>query len=438
MTIFSRQAVLSVLIFSSIVGFGFSIPEFAVHKQVSIPPTTTPEMAPLEESLPPTTTVASEPIVNQVELFEAGDCAFCERHSPLGIYNPEPLNQCGPHRRFLAKGFPRILPELKTSISEGFKIPKACVAHIARTFAGEGKPSADFAECKVEGAKKRIHMGGVPACISETYVNTVFHSLNDVFDCFDLDVKSYLPIFTQAGGLNLNAVGRENLGTGIGQIQPLNVADVHTGLISLDGERGRAFDLAKQYILKNKNKKGCERLSLQIGSLDKVKLSPKSTRWESDAERCRLMDLPESPSLNLFYLAAQHLRSQEVIEKLFEVRTLKLLEMAKLDLNLSQKTQLKEVIRVLGGEMGSGRAVSILNSYLQAKISFNHKVEISDFDLFKEPRPQDPSLRDSELSFMEYLIRFGYRDLLVFVRKNQDLNQIFPEGVCAQKAFSLE
>ena len=114
----------------------------------------------------------------------------------------ESAQQCGQERGYLLADLAKVSPVFaRTRPAASVDAPpKECVSFIMQNFIPLNSKSVAMAQCRGPKGEELASptrgadgLGYVPPCVTEPYVNSVYHSLVDVGDCLNIPVKELLP-----------------------------------------------------------------------------------------------------------------------------------------------------------------------------------------------------------------------------------------------------
>ncbi len=232
----------------------------------------------------------------------------------------ETAASCGSDRTYLEKDLQQLAPDFKNSRRDvSGQPPRQCVTYIMKNFAPLTTPMSFRAQCRDEKGfnisspvRKYGDKGFQSPCVTETYVNSVYNSMVDVAECFNIPMKELLPKLFNESGLHINSLGG-GFDAGVGQLT--------SGALKQDVfERYNGQDNNpsgfKWYVneMKKSDKPSCKRITavtkaytFNIPKGMKLCASEDTDPtcfkvWDS-ANRCQFMSVPENPLRNILTMA---------------------------------------------------------------------------------------------------------------------------------------
>ncbi|MEZ0391122.1 MAG: hypothetical protein ACAH59_02830 [Pseudobdellovibrionaceae bacterium] len=281
--------------------------------------------------------------------------------------------------------------------------------------------SASLAVCSSEksGAKRN----GSKACLTKTYVNTLYNYFGDVFDCMGVPQKEYLPKIFNESGFQMAAFGRKQE-AGLGYLLSIAVKDANND---------HSFEKFKEKILSDAaDKESCRNISAQVKNLAPLDPGP--------AGKCGLMVSPSNPLLNLFYVGVKYWKDRGYIEDaLAQMKIIERMSRLGLDEDSYSREQLYQILNTIGFNAGPVTAVTLLHGYLKKVESQGRKLTLQDFN-FEEPDLGSLENRKAWEGGFAYYLRVnqapGTKTYGIILKERaQELNQVFKEGVCVPNSY---
>lgn len=387
------------------------------------------------------------------------------------------------------------------------EFPRECVTYIMRHAAGvplaiQGKASPNlkyYSKCNTPEGKPTHYEW--PLCITEEYVNTVYYSFSDVFSCFGISQKALLPKLFQESGMHINALG-SGMDAGLGQLTS-GAKPTADGVAKLEKEinekalannpaclrvqnfihesnaRAEEEQLAYAAAKKASSGKGAASGKAKSTSSKSVLMKPSAkidlnyfVNHTGTDTRCELIEPPENPFLNIFYMAAKLRDDEKTIEN-YAYQTTAISITVKAGKGgkpktISQGYTLRQMIDVSGlskqvqsdeafnkliemanihaYNMGPKGAVDgLLKNFFKMKISQGKKVTKEDFNFHVDENLVKRNIKtkkDSDLTYPEFVLKHyppgigGAKTYLVKMAGYADtLNTDFKEGTCVPNGF---
>lgn len=185
-----------------------------------------------------------------------------------------------------------------------------------------------------------------PICPTNTYLNVVQNSYNDVLECMDISPMVIFPITAVESGFHINAVSLTNDDIGLGQITPIAIEDVNFD-----------WDFVYESVLSSP-KAACQRIAPVVMNIAKAEIPASYT--------CALTVLPENPIKNLLYLTFLHKKNEFYIDDYFAVfKALEMVEdLTKTQLSEEQRKSLKDILVTLSYNVGNQAATQYFSEFL--------------------------------------------------------------------------
>jgi hypothetical protein len=292
----------------------------------------------------------------------------------------------------------------------------------------DGSRNAALANCS--GPNSQPSPGGVKACVTRTFVNTIYNYFSDVADCMGYPQKDYVAKLFNESGFQPNALNFERgrkgkiikINAGIGQFVTDALKDCN-----------EIFEDAKQEIL-NSDKESCKNIAAQV-----QKMRPSNPYPQ---QRCNMIHGSENPLRTFFYIGLHHRQSRKYIDKaMADLGVQENFTRAGLPLTSDDTEQLYQILNTMGYNMGSYRAVVLLNNYLKRMIASKRKVTKADFD-FRVSLPSKREMAATKVKNLTFPIyaALNQRDGTPgYVSKVADkaaiLNSNFKEGTCVPNSY---
>jgi hypothetical protein len=389
---------------------------------------------------------------------------------------------------------PDIFKLNRTADEVSADFPKVCATFImknapgvSRAMKGKTPFGKHFSLCAQKDGRPENYEW--PLCVTEEYVNTIYYTFSDVFSCFGLSQKSLLPKLMQESGMHVNTLAQdevdkitgeiiEHKDAGFGQLtsgaQPTerDVAALKNDMEQRAATVPACARIIKYYNDTNEKIKqwreeyysaeqvAARRLAAREARINqKTKKKKKISQQNSTPlvaeppdmmdlyyfaqnhkdqkgqrpgieNRCELVEPPENPFLNIFYMAAKERSDKAVIESYFsrdivvtfEVRPKKPKVSKKRKKGIEQNASnesteiikpklvtkhysLKEIIEATGlskqvdtdaaieklkefalihaYNLGPGGAAQLIRDYFVMKVVQGAEVTADDFDFFK-------------------------------------------------------
>jgi hypothetical protein len=344
--------------------------------------------------------------------MESCDCDTTQ--FPARWFEPEPVNQCSPARRFLDRELGLFPNSLKQSPRHGL-VSRACVSFIMHRFGPSSSRSSIFARCASDASAPV--RGSYKPCVSSDYVHITTNLLNDLPVCMGINPKFLLPKLAQESGLHWNAFGMGG-DAGIGQLTGPAIREVN-----------RYFSFYKNHVM-GSNLPSCRRMASII--------APVQPKGAELSRRCGFLWPPQNPALNIFYLTIKLQRDLQYLTEMLDrqgiARRLHQLSGGRLSLH-----KITELMTLLAYNAGAGGAVSSLQAYLSYRESLMRKggprLKPEDFAI----RPGERGRPVHPLSFPQYLRiyqRSGTRGYLTKLREQADLlDRALPGNQCTMPDY---
>lgn len=295
--------------------------------------------------------------------------------------------------------------------------PRACLTYIMNTFGPKNTRSSLFASCS--GSNLRPTRRSFKPCVSDSYINVTYNAFNDVATCLGINPKYLIPKIANESGFHTNAFGAGS-DTGIGQLTGPAIQDVN-----------RHVNRYKGYVT-GSNRASCKRLSPLI-------INQKPVPHQVGA-RCSLMQSPQNPTLNMFYMAIKFQLDFATIDRFYQRRGIETL-IKQAGLQSVDREKIRTLLLTLAYNTGAGGAINHIREYLNYRIALRAKgirpLTAQDFDISgfstKVNRQKAP------LTFGEYLTlnqRVGTKGYLSKLKsKSEELDRAFKPGVCSVRNY---
>ncbi|MDG0815869.1 hypothetical protein [Bdellovibrio svalbardensis] len=136
----------------------------------------------------------------------------------------ETAAQCGDDRNYFEqdlKKMPSDFTKTRRDVDSS-QPPRQCVTYIMKNFMPLDKVLEFRGTCDSFDKSTNAYLKGPQkfakaACVTEPYVNSIYNSLVDVSDCFNIPLKELLPKLFNESGLHVNTLGRGG-DAGVGQL----------------------------------------------------------------------------------------------------------------------------------------------------------------------------------------------------------------------------
>lgn len=238
----------------------------------------------------------------------------------LDFETPE---ECGRERNYLQTDIDKISPLLLRTRSEvsSSQPPRQCVTYIMKNFAPLATPLSFRSQCRDEAGnplsspvRKYGETGFQSPCVTEPYVNSVYNSMIDVADCFNIPMKELLPKLYNESGLHINTLGA-GFDAGIGQ---LTSGALKQDVFEQYNGEDRYPSSFEWYVteMKKSDKPSCKRISSitiaytfnipkgqHLCSSEQAVNDPTCFKVWEFANRCQFMSAPENPLRNVLTMA---------------------------------------------------------------------------------------------------------------------------------------
>ncbi len=323
----------------------------------------------------------------------------------------ETSSSCAPERNYLTKQLRALKAQdqqhqyfksrTSAELAEA-QLPKKCVAFamshfVKNIFRGDEKPVPNFARCtKPTGVP--VQNNWAP-CMTDDYVNVIYHSFVDVAACLDLPQKAIVPKLINESGFHINSFAPLKLISKNGastKLASYPFPDLSPGEVVVGGDAGigqltgpalsevkRNINIWSNYI-QNSSKPSCRRI------VNFMKNLPTQETVNPDInERCSVIYAPPNPMLSMIYYGVTFKALQNSIQTLWQKRGAEeLLARNELKLSPKQVATMQEILILLGYNAGPRTAYMLFENWLLYRISNNTKISREEVD-FSVGLPKD-------------------------------------------------
>lgn len=340
----------------------------------------------------------------------------------------ETPQQCGDQRNYLEKDLLQISPEFRNTrqgVEKG-QPPRQCVSYIMKNFASLDTPMSFRSQCRNEKGEKlaapvrsfKTNADGKPEyfqapCVTEPYVNSVYNSLVDVAECFNIPLKELFPKLFNESGLHINtwASGGDS---GVGQLTDNALSGDVFERYNGEDKNPSGFEWYVAEMLKS-DKPSCKRIAnvpeaftfaiptgQKLCSTEEAQNDPKCYRvWRKDV-RCEFLAVPANPLRNVLTTAILYKNNQQRTTGIVYKAGVDYLDgqpyqkgtpyggyirrsdyverMRKLGVSHPDQEVIKQMIMSLGFNAGIAAPKNILDDYLTFREKSQMKLADSDFN----------------------------------------------------------
>ena len=225
----------------------------------------------------------------------------------------EDVNTCTDDRQYLESTLKLVHADYRSTrpAPTNGTPPRECVYFVMQNFIGLNNPSGAIARCTTnKQGQVSLTTGHKPACVTDTYVNSIYNSLADVTDCLNIPMKELLPKLYNESGLHVNTLGG-GYDAGVGQLTVSALREIHMRYNGIP-ENPTSLDWYMREIAKS-SKESCKRIVKQKSaytlSVPKGKKfcaygDPDQANcyqpWIAD-NRCTVITTPENPLRNILF-----------------------------------------------------------------------------------------------------------------------------------------
>lgn len=406
-----------------------------------------------------------------------------EDETPSQYFEFEDPKVCSSTRQEYEKEFAKLpIDFTKERATSPADFPRSCLTYMLRSYHDRTANSQNRRMARCSSATSKPRRNAMKACVSETFVNTIYYTFADMATCLEIPQRDLVPKIFNESSFHPNILG--GMGdAGIGQMTD-----------SAIDHAGKRFEEFKTLIMTSEEP-ACRRLAPLVKDLKKV--SPEYSR------RCGFIHPAQNPITSFLYIGIKYHQDRDGLRrKMAEYDIVNRMKELGMRPGSYDEEQFEQVMLILSYNSGLGGAMTLLGNYLkEVKSKKGRELSREDFNFAEEallyrhvdpesrtvrirrgekrenfsarlrefrsevarmessktrykPRVEAVSLQDAEgKSYSSYKVRYTTADLTfpafiqlfqvkgargypTLVRRRADhLNKIFEEGTCVPESY---